>query len=104
MEVKFDLVRIGGIRKNLLAERNLKLNVNQLRNDIRYLLKDEIIHSKQNKISIVMIIPQKGYQIKISVKDIEYENIREKLKFNFPNSIYKGKLEVILDNLNNKLF
>lgn len=104
MEVKFDLVRIGEIRKNLWVEKNLKFNIDQLKNDIRYLLKDEIIDSKQNKIDIVMIIPGNGYVIKIALEDIEYKHIREKLKFNFPSSIYKGKYSLLLDNLNNKLF
>ena len=44
MEVKFDLVRIGKIRKSSIAEKILKQNVDLLRNEIRSFLKDENIN------------------------------------------------------------
>lgn len=43
MEVKFDLVRIGEIRKNCKSETILKQNVDLLKNNIRLFLKDKSI-------------------------------------------------------------
>lgn len=104
MEVKFDLVRIGGIRKNLIAEKIIKENLDILRNEIRSLLKDENINNKYNRIDMVLIIPQKGYTIKIVLHDIKDESIRKKLKLHFPKYIYKGDYSIIMDNLDNKIF
>lgn len=104
MEVKFDLVRIGKIRKNSICEKILKENVDSLKNNIRSLLKDEKVDNKHNKIHIVMIIPSKDYNIKIVLQDIRYEYIRKELRFNFPSSIYNGEYSEIMDNLENKVF
>jgi hypothetical protein len=104
MEVKFDLVRIGGIRKSSNAETLLKGNVDLLRNNIRSLLKDLNISNKHNSISLVMIIPGKGANIKIALDNIKDENIRKELRYNFPRSIYKGDYSLIMNNIENKIF
>lgn len=104
MEVKFDLVRIGKIRKNSIAEKILKQNIDLLRNNIRLLLKNENIDNKHNTIHMVMIIPGKGYNVKIVLQDIKDLHVKKELKKNFPNSIYKGEYSIIMDNLENKIF
>lgn len=104
MEVKFDLVRIGGIRKNSIVEKIIKENLNLLRNEICSFLKDENINNKHNIISMVMIIPEKGSNIKIVLHDIKDEYIKKKLRFNFPKSIYQGDYSIVMDNLDNKVF
>ena len=104
MEVKFDLVRFGEIRKNSIAEKVIKENLDLLRNNICLLLKDENINNKYNRISMVMIVPKKGYNIKIVLHDIKDENIKKKLRLNFPTSIYKGDYSLITDNIDNKIF
>lgn len=104
MEVKFDLVRIGEIRKNSISEKILKQNVDLLRNNIRLLLKNKKIDNKHNQISMVMVIPAKGYNIKIVLEDIKDEYMRKELRFNFPSSIYNGEYSNIMNNLDNKVF
>lgn len=104
MELKFDLVRIGGIRKNAIAEKIIKENLDILRNEICLLLKDENINNKYNRIHMVLIIPQKGYIIKIVLHDIKDESIRKKLRLHFPKHIHKGNYSIIMDNLDNKVF
>ena len=104
MEVKFDLVRIGKIRKSSIAEKILKQNVDLLRNEIRSFLKDENINNKHNTVHMVITIPGKGYNIKIALQDIKDLHIKKELKNNFPNSIYKGGYSIIMDNLENKVF
>jgi hypothetical protein len=104
MEVKFDLVRIGGIRKSYNAETILKGNVDLLRNNIRSLLKDLNISTKQNSISIVMIIPGKGDNIKIALDNIKDDHIRKELRHNLPRSIYKGDYSLIMNNIDNRIF
>ncbi|WP_300979260.1 hypothetical protein [Flavobacterium sp.] len=104
MEVKFDLVRIGKIRKSSIAEKILKNNIDLLRNNIRSFLKDENFDDKHNTVHMVMIIPGKGYNIKIALQDIRDLYIKNELKNNFPNSIYKGEYSIIMDNLENKIF
>jgi hypothetical protein len=104
MEVKFDLVRIGGIRKSSNAETIIEGNVDLLRNNIRSLLKDINISNKPNSISMVMIIPGKGYNIKIALDDIKDDLIIKELRNNFPHSIYKGDYSLIMNNIDNKVF
>ncbi len=99
MEVKFDLVRIGKFRKNNIAEKIISQNLKIFRDDIRSLLKDKKSFYKNNKLNIVMIIPAKGYNIKISLEDISDEQIKKDLMYNFPNSIFKGKYSILLNNL-----
>jgi formiminotetrahydrofolate cyclodeaminase len=53
---------------------------------------------------MVMIIPGKGYNVKIALQDIKDLHIKKELKNNFPNSIYKGEYSIIMDNLENKVF
>jgi len=104
MEVNFDIVRIGKIRKNRISEMILKQNVEFLKNGIRSLLKDNEVDSKKDLISMVLVIPAKGHSIKIALRDIKESYIKKELKNNFPNSIYKGDYKSILDNINNLIF
>ena len=104
MKVKFDLVRIGGIRKKYASEIILKQNVDLLRTEIRHLLKDGKCSHKDNTVHMTMIIPGKGYSIKINLQDIKDFHIRKELREKFPDSIYKGKHSTIMDNINNRIF
>lgn len=104
MEVKFDLVRIGSVRKNYHSEKILKNNTTRLINDIRELLKYEICRHKNNKEHVTMIIPERGYSIKVLLKDFKDTHIRKIVRVNLPSAIYKGKEEKILDNMHNKVF
>ncbi|HRG17544.1 MAG TPA: hypothetical protein PLP39_00495 [Flavobacterium lutivivi] len=103
MEVKFEMIRIGKFRKDDCSEMLLKQNVDLLKSTIRYHLAD--IDNIENKpINIDMIVPAKGFEIKIFVKRIRDKNIRTYLKENFPKSIYNGNYSNISDNLNNPIF
>jgi len=104
MKVNFDLVRIGEIRKNFNSETILKQNVKLLKSNIRYLLENENSSNKNNEISMVIVIPAKGYNIKIALKDIREKHIKEILKQKFPNSIFKREYSILMDNIDNRIF
>ncbi len=104
MNVKFDLVRFGKIRKNNNSELILKKNVEFLQNHIRFLLDNENIDNKNNCVDMVMIIPGRGYEIKIALQDIRDTNVKKILKVNIPLQIYKGDYSIIIDNINNRIF
>lgn len=104
MEVKFDLVRIGKKRNDLFKEKMIKHNLDILRSNIRSLFKNKTCNNKNNQISMIMVIPGRGYKIKIHFQNISEKWIKKELKDNYPNSIYKGKYEILLDNLDNKVF
>mgnify|MGYP001022078309 FL=1 len=104
MNVKFDLVRFGKIRKNNISELILKKNVEFLQNHIRFLLDNENIDNKNNCVDMVMIIPGRGYEIKIALQDIRDTNVKKILKVNIPLQIYKGDYSIIIDNINNRIF
>jgi len=53
---------------------------------------------------MVMLIPRKGFEIKICLQDIRDEDIKIDLRCRYPNSIYKGKYSSIMDNIDNKIF
>ena len=102
MEINFDVIRIGKIRKDNTAEIILKQNVNFMKSGIRHLLNNNI-DNLEEKICIVLAIPGKGYSIKIVLQEVKKKHIRNELKNNFPYSIYNGKYSAILDNVNNKI-
>lgn len=104
MEVKFDLVRIGKIRKNYTSELILKQNLDLMRAAIRDLLSDEKSNSKNNRIHFTLVIPGKGYNIKIALTNTIDFYIQRQLKENFPNSIYNGNQSVLLEYIDNKIF
>jgi hypothetical protein len=104
MEVKFDLVRIGKVRKDYSSEKILKDNVKMLKIQIRELLSEEICSHKNNREDVTMIVPGKGYNIKILLNDVKDLHIRTILRKNIPNSIYKGKIDTVLDSINNRVF
>ena len=104
MEVKFDLVRIGKIRKDSGAEIILKQNIDLLRESIRYFLKEEKYPNKNNRVEMTMIVPGKGFNIKIALQDVGDFYLRKKLREKFPNSIYKGKYSTIIENIHNRVF
>lgn len=51
-----------------------------------------------------MIVPARGHNIKIKLQDVKDYHIRKLLRNHFPDSIYKGKLDTIEDNWNNRVF
>jgi hypothetical protein len=102
MEIKFDVVSIGKIRKDQISEIILKQNVGFLKIGIHSFLKD--IDSETKKIGIVLVIPGKGHSIKISLQDVKEKNIRKELKNNFPYNIYKGEHSSIMNNGDNQIF
>ncbi|PHS04550.1 MAG: hypothetical protein COA88_13465 [Kordia sp.] len=98
MKINFDLVRIGKKRKNLNSEYVLKENVRLLKLSIRDLLENEVCSNKNNSDSMTMIVPARGYVIKIRLQDINDVYIRKILNDRFPGYIYKGSYDTILDN------
>ena len=104
MKVNFDLVRIGNIRKNFNSETILKQNVRLLKSSIRYILENEKASNKRNEVTLIIVIPGKGHDVKIYLKDIREKYIREILKREFPNEIFKRDYSIILNNMDNRIF
>lgn len=102
MEIKFDVVRIGKIRKDQISEMILKQNVGFLKSGIHSFLRD--IDSETKKIGIVLVVPGKGHSIKMSLQDVKEKHIKKELKSNFPYNIYKGEYSAIMDNVDNQIF
>ncbi len=100
MKVKFDLIRIGKIRKDHMSEILLKQNAFLLKNTIRH----ELADFESNEINIEMIIPAKGFNVKICLNNINDKSIKKYLRNNFSRNIYNGNYSVIKDNLNNPIF
>lgn len=102
MKVSFELVRIGKFRKSFSTERALKVNTINLKKAITFFIKNELCYKKD--IEMVLIIPEKGQNIKIVLDDIRDFNVKKELKKKFPKSIYKENYSKILININNKIF
>lgn len=104
MDVSFDAVRIGNIRKERISEMILKQNYDLLKNNIRDFLGEEQFEHESNTVHMVIIIPGKGDKITIHLPSIKDLRIRKLLKEKYHNYIYKGKDDTIHDNINNRLF
>nr|WP_315222097.1 hypothetical protein [uncultured Flavobacterium sp.] len=103
MEVKFDTVRIGKIRSGSIEEKILEQNLGLLKSNVQLLLKDDKVENKHNRIGIVLVIPAKGYNIKIAVQYTSNEFVKKLLSLNFPDSIYKGRYSTIDENVLNQV-
>ena len=103
MKVNFDIVRIGKFRKNILAEKLLKENTDLLRNEISKLL-EEVKYKGSDEMGLMLVIPAKGYRIKICLEGRTDENVRRILSQNFHDSIYKGAHSIIEENIHNPVF
>lgn len=103
MEVKFDTVRIGKIRSGSIKEKILEENLDFLKRNVRSLLKDKEIENEYNRTGVVLVIPAKGYNIKIAVKYTDNEFVKKLLSQNFPDSIYKGQYATIDENIYNQV-
>lgn len=103
MEVKFDTVRIGKIRNSSIEEKILEQNLAFLKSNIKSLFRDDEVEKEHNRISVVLVIPGKGDNIKIAVKYSGNEFVKKLLSSNFPDSIYKGKYSTIDANQFNQV-
>ena len=104
MNLRFDLVRIGETRKNYNSEKLIKLNTELLIKNIRNIITTEKNNEDNFKFEMTIIVPEKGNNVKMllaSIKDLELKDL---LKEKFPNSIYKGEMETVLDNIHKKVF
>lgn len=96
--MNFDIVRIGKLRNDQIALQMLKDNVQILQNTIRTLLKEEEYIYGSGVMELVMVVPGRGFNIKIALQDIGEERIKKILKHHLPNSIYKGSYDLLLRN------
>ena len=87
-----------------MRKKTLKQNIDFLKRSVRHLLKNKTIGNKQNILFITMVIPAKGYGIKIHFQNISEKWIRKELRENFPNSIFNGSYAILFDNINNEIF
>lgn len=104
MKVNFDLVRIGNLRRDPIAEQILRENVDKLKKSIRIFLEDQIDIYGYGSIDMIMVIPGSGFNIKILLKDIRDKNLRKVIHDHLPDSIYKGKHSMLMKNLNNRIW
>ncbi|KJD36683.1 hypothetical protein PW52_03305 [Tamlana sedimentorum] len=104
MEVKFDLVRIGKFRKDRFSEKIIEENADSLRTNIKSFLKNETCSHRDNTVHMTIVIPAKGYNVKMVLQDIRDFKIRKQLRERFPNFIYKGNQSTLLENLSNRIW
>jgi hypothetical protein len=104
MKIEFELVRIGKTRKDFMSERILEQNVRSLMANVRSYLEESFYDDKNKLISIVVIVPSKGHNIKMSLQDVIDKHIKSEFRKEFSNFIFKGKYSLILENINNRVF
>lgn len=104
MNLKFDTVRIGGKRKEPISEKILKENYNKLKKEIRFFIDGYDFINTPNKLSITIIIPGRGYDILADFTSIADLNLKRDLNLEFENSIYKGGVDKLLQNIDNPTF
>lgn len=100
MEIKFETVRIGKFRKDIIQERILKENYTNLKNRLKDFVKT--IPFENYIIDVDIVIPLRGSQISITLDGIKEKEIRQLLIDNFPYSIYKGDYSILINNCLNR--
>jgi hypothetical protein len=103
MEVKFDTVRIGKIRNSSIEEKMLEQNLAFLKSNIKSFFSEDEVEKEHNRIGVVLVIPAKGYNIKIAVKYSSHEFVKKLLNSRFPDSVYKGNYSKIDENVMNRV-
>ncbi|RYM34844.1 hypothetical protein ERX46_05570 [Brumimicrobium glaciale] len=103
MDVHFDIVRIGEIRKNFLAEKLLKQNLISLKDNIVRFFK-EYTDKDLKVIHLIVIIPGKGYVVSVDAENIKDSLMKIDFINAFSNFIYKGRSSTIDQNMHNRVF
>jgi|SRR5690554_2909537 len=101
MKVNFDLVRLGKISHNNVSEKALKQDVQALKESIRLFLEN---FNLNDRIDIIVVVPSESYDVKFYIDRISDASIKEELRLNFSESIYKGGYSKIMMNLKNPIF
>lgn len=103
MDVNFNVIRIGVKRKNRVLEENLIQNTYLLKKKIRnYLGGIEIGEIKGADIDLC--VPSKGNKITIVLQNIRNQQIKNLLKNQYKEYLYKGSYKAISENINNRVF
>ncbi|MBX2950058.1 MAG: hypothetical protein KF704_12330 [Crocinitomicaceae bacterium] len=100
MEIKFETVRVGKFRKDIMQERILKENYNFLKNSLKECVNN--INSSNEIIDVDIVIPAKGSRISITLNSIKDKEVKQLLIENFPDSIFKGDYSILEENINNR--
>ncbi|CAG5086851.1 hypothetical protein [Parvicella tangerina] len=101
MEVEFEVVRFGKIRSDRFIEKTLQENVELLKNSIRSFLSED---NSVDKVYLDIIIPSRGQDIKVNIFHIKEDHVKNRLKFNYPNSIYTGSQTKLIENAQNQVW
>lgn len=100
MEVGFDMIRLGSFRKSAVDEQLIKESVTNFKRSIRDILSD-IEGSKEE---LVMIIPARGFDVKIDISCVNNLRVKELLKEQFPTSIRVLSDSELHQNLFNRIY
>ena len=104
MNIKFETVRKGNIRKNATAELVLKKDFETLQSFIYNDIKDNFYNTGIESITIGLVIPAKGFKIKIILQNINETRIKNFLKENYSSYIYKGNYTELSNYAMNRIF
>jgi len=102
MTIKYDIVRIGKIRKESNAERILHQNVKFLKFDIECFLEDLELKDS-DIIPITLVIPARGYNVLFDIRDINNKEVRTALNKQFKSRLFDRNRSILIDNINNQI-
>ncbi len=102
MAIKYDIVRIGKIRKESNAERILHQNVKFLKFDIEYFLEDLELKDS-NILPITLVIPARGYNVLFDIRDINNKEVQTALSKQFKSRLFDRNRSILIDNINNQI-
>lgn len=106
MSSKFSTVRIGSRRKNFYEENLLMTYLNELKHQITYEL-TQVDDLELNKMQVELVIPNTGIEPLIVCQTTDNPSKKRLNKFlrdKFPDRIYKGSYDKVLDNIFNKVY
>ena len=104
MQIKFDMVRIGRMRKNHQTEVLLRENTAFLKSSLKEFLSEIKNSDGEDCEHVTIIVPGKGHNPKFKLQDFRDKRVRNLVKKRFPGFVYKGSDSTLINNIDNRIF